>query len=126
MMYKEIMEKLCDFTDKLQDEESKALFDARFMYFLDRNKEEFYERLDKVLLSKPREYQSILLERYYLKNPQNREKSIVVFGGGENGKGTVRSLQYLGKDINCICDNNKELNGGGPNTEGFLYLILHI
>lgn len=77
MMYKDILEKLYDFTDKLQDEESKALFDARFMYFLNRNKEEFYERLDKVLLSKPREYQSVLLDRYYLKNPQNREKRIV-------------------------------------------------
>ena len=125
MVYKEVLRKLCNFTDKLQDEESKRLFDARFMYFLNRNKEEFYEKLDRVLFSKSREYRSTLLEKYYVQNPQNKEKEIVVFGGGENGKTTVRSLQFLGKRINCICDNNKELHGTeyrGIPIHGFSYI----
>lgn len=111
MDYKEMIRELENFTQKLQDEESQKIFDARFLYFINRDKDMFYEKLDRVLNKFPREYSAGILERYYTRNPENIKKDIVVFGGGEKGKMTIRALQYLKRNVRCICDNNKELVG---------------
>lgn len=101
-----------DFVKNLQDEESKKIFDARFDYFIYKDKEKFYEKIDDVLLSKKRVYSCRRLGQYYERHPENREKKVTVFGAGEGGKITCRSLvSYVGKKIDCICDNNEELNG---------------
>lgn len=112
MESEEILNCLNDFMKKLEDEESKKLFDARFSYFINRSQDEFYEKLDRVLENTPREYRNDMLKKYYERNPQNAGKDIVVFGCGENGKMTIRSLLLMKKSIRCICDNNRELAGG--------------
>ena len=86
MQYREDIEMIKRFTDKIQDTESEKLFDARFSYFIDRDKESFYEKLDGILMNKKCQYHCWRLESYYRRNPQNREKGIIVFGAGEIGK----------------------------------------
>lgn len=106
------LELLNNFAEKLQDEESKKLFAARFDYLVYKDKEKFYEKLDDILLDRKRSYTCWHLDRYYERYPQNREKKITLFGAGEGGRITCRSLLlYMNKEIDCICDNNKNLTG---------------
>lgn len=122
---KEVLELLNDFYSKLQDQESRDLFNARLNFYVDRNKDIFYTKLDKVLKSCQREYKSWLLNNYYREHPENKDKDFVIFGGAEFGKMTVRALQYLGKKIRCICDNNVVLQGtyfNGVRVESFDYI----
>lgn len=107
------LEVINNFVKKLGDGESEKLFDARFDYLIYRDTIRFYEKLDNILQSNKREYAfSRTLNSYYKRNPQNKEKNIVIFGAGECGKTTCRSLLYLaGEKIKCICDNNESFNG---------------
>lgn len=68
------LELLNNFAEKLQDEESKKLFVARFDYLVYKDKEKFYEKLDDILLDRKRSYTCWHLDRYYERHPQNREK----------------------------------------------------
>lgn len=111
MRYKENIRLLNRFVDKLKDEESERLFDARFSYFVDRDKDSFYRRLDEVFSIREQEFNCGWLDRYYERYPENRETGIIVFGAGEMGKLTCRSLLFKKKKVDCICDNNDKLSG---------------
>lgn len=111
MQYRENIQMLNGFVDKLQDTESEQLFDARFSYFVNRDKDAFYEKLDDILSAREQRIGCGWIEQYYNRNPANREAGIVVFGAGEMGKLTCRSLMYTNRTIDCICDNNEVLNG---------------
>lgn len=97
MQYKENIQILNSFIDKLQDTESEQLFDARFSYFVNRDKDAFYRQLDEVLSSREQRFGCGWLDRYYDRNPANRNAGIVVFGAGEMGKLTCRSLLYTNR-----------------------------
>lgn len=128
MQYREDIEMIKRFTDKIQDTESEKLFDARFSYFIDRDKESFYEKLDGILMNKKCQYHCWRLESYYRRNPQNRENGIIVFGAGEMGRLTCRSLQYVNKKAMCLCDNNANLYGTeyrGIPVYDFAYVCQH-
>lgn len=111
MQYRENIRVLNRFADKLQDAESEQLFDARFSYFVNRDKDEFYRKLDDILSVKGRRAGCGWLDQYYIRNPANKEAGILVFGAGEMGKLTCRSLLYTGRKADCICDNNVKLEG---------------
>ncbi len=111
MEYRENIRMLNGFVDKLQDAESEQLFDARFSYFVNRDKDVFYSQLDDILSVREREYGCGWLDQYYDRNPENREKGIIIFGAGEMGKLTCRSLLFKNRKIDCICDNNVNLYG---------------
>lgn len=110
MRCKENIRILNSFIDKLQDTESEQLFDARFSYFVNRDKDAFYRQLDEVLSSREQNFGCGWLDRYYDRNPANREVGIVIFGAGEMGKLTCRSLLYNNRKVDCICDNNESLD----------------
>lgn len=111
MQYRKSIQMLNKFVDKLQDAESEKLFDARFSYFVNRDKEAFYNQIDEMLSDRKQNIGCGWIEQYYSRNPANRETGIIVFGAGEMGKLTCRSLMYLNREIDCICDNNGELDG---------------
>lgn len=111
MQYRESIQMLNKFVDKLQDAESEKLFDARFSYFVNRDKDVFYGQLDEILSAREQRIGCGWIEHYYDRNPANREVGIVVFGAGEMGKLTCRSLMYTKRKIDCICDNNEDLDG---------------
>lgn len=111
MEYEEMMKNLNSFTGKLLDKESKELFSARFHYMIDRNKELFYKRLDEILKERERKYSSWGLNLYAGEYPDMVDKKFVIFGWGEMGRLTYRTLHYLNKEIECVCDNNCLLQG---------------
>ena len=111
MQYRESIRMTDKFVGKLQDAESEKLFDARFSYFVNRDKDAFYEQLDEILSVREQRIGCGWLEQYYERNPSNREAGIVVFGAGEMGKLTCRSLKYINRKIDSICDNNEGLAG---------------
>lgn len=111
MQYRESIRTLNKFVDKLQDSESEHLFDARFTYFVNRDKDVFYENLDNVLSVREQKLGCGWLSQYYDRNPVNREAGIIIFGAGEMGKLTCRSLLHINRKIDCICDNNENLHG---------------
>ena len=111
MQYKENIGILNRFVVKLQDVESEKLFDARFSYFVQRDKDAFYAQLDEILMMRKQPLTCGWLEQYYNRNPQNREKRIVIFGAGEMGRLSCRTLLLANRIIDCICDNNQKMDG---------------
>lgn len=104
------IQKLCGFINKLQDEESQGLFEARLQYFMKRNQDDFYSDLDRILKKEGNSsYGCWRLNSYEKRNEKNRGKDIVIFGAGENGRLTCRSLQYVNRKIHCFVDNNPDL-----------------
>lgn len=77
MKFKESIRMLDHFVGKLQDTESEKLFDARFSYFVYRDKEAFYGQLDEILSIRKHGFRCGWLEQYYQRNMENREAGSV-------------------------------------------------
>lgn len=111
MDYKEIFDKINIFSGRLQDRESEQIFNARIKYLIYRNREMFYQDLDEVFRNGKGGYGNWRLNQYNARNPRNRDKGIIIFGAGECGKLTCRSLLYEDKKVCCLCDSNEALWG---------------
>lgn len=86
--------------DKLQDEESKTIFDARIDYMIMRDKDAFIETVWPLLNNM---YCPDLDP--YIDKGENRK--IVIFGAGHDGITTKRVLELCGYRAYCFCDSNK-------------------
>lgn len=103
------------FIKKLQDDESKKLFEIRFKYFLNRD----IDILERNLVQEAMKYKEsaycLALENYFDKYPKNKSKSAVLFGAGIAGHCSLRTLKVLGIDVKHIVDNGfetiKEIEG---------------
>lgn len=103
MPYRKTLKNLTIFADKIQDNESRNLFDLRLQYCIKRNPKEFLINLDKILLSsKDGCYSCWRLKQYEQRNVQNEGKNIVIFGAGMNGQITCRSLKYVNREMDCF------------------------
>jgi len=91
---------------KLQDDESKELYDARLQYYLTRDRDKFQERITSVIEKYRDSFSCWGLNQYYEKHPENIDKPIIVFGCGYMGRKTIRTLELLHKKIDCVTDNN--------------------
>lgn len=112
MYYEKVVENLSKFMRKIQDEESRELFDLRLQYLIKKNQEEFYAGLDKIFLnSREENYRCWRLKHYEQRNIQNKGKSIVIFGAGKNGRLTRRTMKYINRKVECFADNNPQLWG---------------
>lgn len=110
MQYEKVVENLSKFMKKIQDEESRGLFDLRLQYLIKRNQDEFYTGLDKILSNGgKRTYGCWRLNQYEQRNSENKGKSIVIFGAGANGRLTCRSMKYINRKVDCFADNNPRL-----------------
>ena len=111
MQSKVMLKEYSNFIEKIGDRESELLFEARLQYFFDRNRKKFYKSLDEVLQSRNDIYGCLRLDQYEQMNPQNKGKGIMIFGAGERGQLTCRSLMYMKRKISCFIDNNAKLWG---------------
>lgn len=112
MRYQKILRDFLKFMDKLQDNESRKLLEIRLQYLFTRNKENFYDSLDKVLqIENTDDFSCWRLDSYEQRNIQNKGKNIIIFGAGVNGRLTCRSLKYISRNVNCFVDNNDCLWG---------------
>ena len=110
MQWEKTVENLGKFMKKIQDEESRELFDLRLQYLIKRNQEEFYAGLDKIFTnSREENYSCWRLNQYEQRNVQNKGKSIVIFGAGANGRLTCRAMKYINRKVECFADNNSQL-----------------
>lgn len=100
------------FMGKLQDVESKELFDLRLQYLIKRNQEEFFAGLDRILSEyNGGSWSCWRLNHYEQRNTQNKGKSIVIFGAGQCGRLTCRSMKYINRKVECFADNSSDLWG---------------
>ena len=111
MQSKMMLDNLNSFMKKIKDKESEQLFDARLQYLFYRDRKKFYKSLDEILQNRNDSYDCLRLQQYERLNPQNKEKNIVIFGAGERGQLTCRSLMYLKRKVHCFIDNNADLWG---------------
>ncbi len=101
-MHKDFVDSMNGFVGRLQDDESKRIFEARFRYFLGRNIDELEGTLAKEAL-KYRDTYNCVVEMH-----PGKRKNCIVFGAGVAGRHTVRSLKVLGANICGVVDNNFE------------------
>lgn len=99
-------EGLSSFREKLQDEESKRLFDIRLDYLVYRD----IDTLERSIAKEAMQYKNTAvcpaLNRYFDIYPENKNKKVILFGAGVAGKCTLRSLKVLGIEVLCVIDNN--------------------
>ena len=106
MDYKEYLEGIKRFTDKLQDEESREIFEARFDFCIHRDLDELERRLINGAAKRGRTGRAYVLNRFFQENPNRREAPFVIFGAGGSGRATIRSLRFLGIRVAGCVDNN--------------------
>lgn len=107
-MYKEFFDSMNSFVDKLQDEESVRIFEARFKYFIDKDIDSLEDSLVKEAEKYRNSCRSWILEAFYKKYPDKKSKSIAVFGAGVFGRSSIRSLKTLDIEVEVVIDNNFE------------------
>lgn len=89
--------------ERLMDEESVKIFDARVEYTLSGDR----ERLEDVFFDKTKKWYCKELESFLQKF--SNEKKIILFGAGLLGKKTKLYLDVCGYKPICYCDNNLSL-----------------
>lgn len=94
-----------EFSKKLKDDESRELWDARIEYYFERDEDKLLERIAKVAVKYRDTFSCWGLDQYYFRHPENKNKPFIVFGGGNMGRLTIRTLGLLNKKIDCVVDN---------------------
>lgn len=95
--------KMTKIYNRLQDDESKALFNAKITYLLNQNLDEFLEFIK--CLYAPGEWTSEELEeKIALVHP----RGIIIFGCGHDGRETKKLLELWNYEVACFCDNYKQ------------------
>ena len=113
------IKKIVEFYDKLGDEESKRLFEARLNFAFHNDIVKF---IDSVL-EEEHAWNMVFFDKYYqriLKNEQKSEKKIVLFGAGNAGRQNIKLLLLGGYPIGYMVDSSPEkigsfCEGGGRN-----------
>lgn len=85
--------------DRLMDEESLKLFEARVEFAITRN----WENVEKLFFDTSKQWCCNELEKFLKKFPE--KKDIVLFGAGKEGKRTKQYLEICGYRPKCFCDN---------------------
>lgn len=90
--------------NKLCDEESKEIFEARLKYIIDGNIDDF----SSYFFSKNKKIYCPELDEYEKKN---KSKEYIIFGGGNEGKKAYRILKACNKKVITWSDNDRHLWG---------------
>lgn len=93
----DVFEKLKLVYSRLQDEESRNLFNIRLKYAIDRKTEDFFDSVGKLY----QDWHSRELTEKLIEYPASE---IVVFGSGYVGRITKRLLNHWGYDRVAFCD----------------------
>lgn len=105
MQYNNLLSTLCNIMDKLQDEESKTIFEARINYLFSDSEEEYYKVIERI------EKESSCWELDEFLNDNKGYKGIVVYGTGNEGRRTKRLLDSCHRPAGLFCDNSKDVVG---------------
>lgn len=91
------------------DEYSQKLFDMRINYFINRDEQSFLQELDEIPLFTNKKITYWDFEKTYsqAKNICNNSIDIVIWGAGESGKRSLKSLTRAQYDVLGFCDNEK-------------------
>lgn len=106
MNYKEYIEGIKSFTDKLQDDESREIFEARFDFCIHRDLDVLERKLINAAVRRGRNGGAYVLDVFFRENPNRREAPFVIFGAGRAGRASIRSLKFLGIEVAGCVDNN--------------------
>lgn len=93
------LEKLNRVYNKLEDVESKMVFEARLKLALGRNQDEFEDEM----MSRYDDWRCNELKEKLL---TSNAKGIVIYGCGHDGKRLKKHLEYWGYEIEYFCDKN--------------------
>lgn len=104
MEWRGLCGKISKIKEKLQDEQSELLFDARLHYSITKDKWQLYEAVS--LLEK--EWYCPLLEDFLKQSGGN---GIVIWGCGYDGREAKRALDVCGFHLDYFCDSNDKIIG---------------
>ena len=104
--YIRCIEGIKSFSDKLQDEESREIFEARFDDCIHRDLVELERKLICGAVRHGRNGASYVLDRFFQENPDKREVPFVIFGASKAGRENIRCLKFLGIELAGYVDNN--------------------
>lgn len=121
LYYERCIEQAKEFSKKLKDDESRELWDARVEYYFEHDEDKLLERIVKVAGKYRDTFSCWGLDQYYVRHPENRNKPFIVFGAGNMGKQTIRTLELLNKKIDCVVDNAVDCQG----AEVCGYMVCH-
>lgn len=98
--------------DRLMDEESKVIFDAKIDYMITRDDDAFVKAIWP------------FLKEMYCEDliSYSMGRAIVIFGSGHDGIRTKNVLELCGYHVECFCDNDK--NKIGKTIEGLQVISL--
>lgn len=104
MEWQGLCEKIFKIRERLQDEQSKILLDARLNYSITKDKWQMYKAVDLV----EKEWHCPMLENFLDKSSG---QGIVVWGCGHDGREAKRTLDVCGFHLDYFCDSNSKVIG---------------
>lgn len=111
LYYERCIEQAKEFSKRLKDDESRELWDARIEYYFERDEDKLVERIANVAGKYRDTFSCWGLDQYYFRHSENKNKPFIVFGAGNMGKLTIRTLELLNKKIDCVVDNSTDCQG---------------
>ena len=114
---KECIDGIKSFMDKLQDEESKEIFEAWFDFCIHRDSDVLERKLISGAIRHGRKGNSYILDNFFQEYPDRKEAPFVIFGAGRAGRASIRSLKFLGLEVAGCVDNKYALV---ETAEGFV------
>lgn len=100
------LSKLNEFAERLGDDESKLVFEARFNFLVNKNMDDFTRQI----LCIPKKWDLDSFGSYYQrinKIEDKKERKIAIFGAGKVGINNYYLLKKCGYDVVSITDNDK-------------------
>lgn len=98
-MNKTCLEKMNLVYNKLQDDESRKIWEARLSYAFDRDHYKLEDELHRLY----NDWKCEELEEYIA---TLKPKGIIIFGCGNDGKQLKKNLSYWGYNVDYFCDND--------------------
>ncbi len=111
MYYQGLINQIEDVIKKLQDDESRELYDARLEYYYERSEDRLQERVAALAPKYKDTFHCWGLKDYYGRHPENADLPFIVFGAGNMGRQTIRALRLLDRKIAGLVDNASALWG---------------
>lgn len=100
-----LLYRLCDIAEKLQDEESKIIFEARINYLFTRDEDEYYKVIEKITKK------SICMELEDFLKDNEGNHGIIIYDAGVEGIRTKKLLDACNQGARMFCDDDKDIIG---------------
>lgn len=105
MECRNLLSRLCKIRDRLQDEESEIIYEARINYLFTRNEDEYYKVLERV-----RKDSYCMELEDFLKDNEGMP-GIIIFGAETEGIRTKKLLDSCKRPAQFFCDESENIIG---------------